>query len=361
VTPAVLAVDFADPLRLWILVAVLALAGLYLALQTRRQRYAVRFTNLDLLDSVAPESPGWRRHLPALAFLAAGCLLVLSLAGPTRQQQVPRERATIVLAIDVSLSMNADDVEPNRLEAAQDAAIGFLDDVPPKLNVGLVTFAGAATLAVAPTTDRDAVRLAIERLNLQQGTAIGEAIALSLEAIAAAPGGEEADGSDGAARSDGAPDQSDRSDESSSSEGSDGGDRSNSAGGPKVPGRIVLMSDGTTTTGRPDREGIRLARAAEVPVSTIAFGTDDGEIVGPNGRQRVPVDRPALETIADQTGGAFAEAASEAELAGVFADIGSQIGYERQTQDLTTWFSGLALVALLGCGAMSLAWFSRLP
>jgi Ca-activated chloride channel homolog len=369
VTTNVLAMAFAQAGRLWILAAVAALAALYVVLQTRRQRYAVRFTNLDLLDAVAPERPGWRRHLPALAFLAAAALLVVSLAGPTRSELVPKERATIMLAIDVSKSMNATDVKPTRLKAAQDAAIGFLSDVPATLNIGLVTFAGTATVAVAPTTDRSRVKQAIERIKVAQGTAIGDAIAASLDAIAQAPGGGGTPNgtSSGNTASDAGTDGTTSDSTGAGGNGSTASDpgtgSGSGSGSEKIPARIVLMSDGSTNSGRPDSEGIRLAQAAGVPVSTIAFGTANGVLVDPSLSEpvAVPVDKAALRRIADETGGNFAAAASEAELTKVFADIGSDIGFDRQTRDISTWFTAMALVALLGCGAMSIAWFSRLP
>ena len=315
---------FLSPWRLLALFAVLALAIVYIALQRRRSQYAVRFTNLELLSSVMPKSPGWRRHLTAAAQLVALSALVLAFAQPAHDVKVPRERATVMLAIDVSLSMEATDVKPTRIEAAKAAATSFLDDVPPKVNVGLVTFAGTSRIAVAPTTDRQAVADAIAAAELDDGTAIGNAIESSLDAIASMPP---------------APDNA------------------------VVPAAIVLMSDGTTTMGIPNQRAIRDAIAAQVPVSTIAFGTPNGTVTIPDTGETVsvPVDAPSLARIADATGGRAYEAATQGQLADVYAKIGSSIGYDTALSQLTQWFMGAALLGFLLAGAAALAWSNRLP
>jgi Ca-activated chloride channel family protein len=321
------ALTYLAPNRFWLLLGVAALAGVYIVMQTRRRTYAVRFTNLDLLQSVAPKSPGWRRHIPALILLMALSALVVAVARPAREERVPRERATVIMAIDTSLSMMAEDVDPNRLVAAQRAAKTFLDILPPKINVGLVSFNGTGTILVPPTTDRDRVRTAIDTLELEERTAIGEAIFTSLQAIKQAPVAE--------------------------------GDQDNE----KVPARIVLMSDGKTTVGRPDSVGAQAAKDANVPVHTIAFGTDHGVITLPNEPQPIPVDvdTVALERVADQTGGKAFEAATEGQLREVYRNIGSSIGYELEFREVGMWFVGLGMALLFLCSTLSLIWFSRLP
>ncbi|MCU0309984.1 MAG: VWA domain-containing protein [Acidimicrobiales bacterium] len=318
------ALGFLDPLRLWLLLGILALVVVYVVVQQRRRRYAVRFTNLDLLASVAPRRPGWRRHATAAVYLVALAAMVVAFARPTWETQVPRERATVMLAIDTSLSMDATDVDPSRLQAAQRAAVSFLDQVPATVNVGLVTFNAAASLRVPPTTDRDAVRTAIANVQLGERTAIGEAIFTSLDALTTVPPAE-----------DGSP----------------------------VPAAVVLMSDGTNTNGRSDAQASAAAAEAGVPVSTIAFGTDEGFITLPDQAAiiPVPVDRPALEAIADATDGRFYEATTESELREVYATIGSSVGFETVDTEVTSWFVGGALVFLFVAGGLSLAWFSRLP
>lgn len=322
-----LALTYLAPSRLWLLLLVLALGAAYVVLQTRRRRYAVRFTNLELLQSVAPRAPGWRRHLPAIITLLALTSLVVSLARPAREERVPRERATVILAIDTSLSMMAEDVPPDRLTAAQEAAKTFLDILPDKINVGLVSFNGSGTILVPPTTDRPRLRTAIDRLELDERTAIGEAIFTSLQAVRQAPVAE--------------------------------GDTDND----DVPARIVLMSDGKTTVGRPDEVGAQAAADAGVPVHTIAFGTDHGVIQLPNEPAPVPVDvdRAALEAIADATDGTAFTAATEGELREVYRNIGSSIGYELEFAEVGRWFVGVGVALFMLSSLLSLLWFSRLP
>jgi len=187
----VLALTFVESTRLWLLLGVAALGISYVILQSRRKTYAVRFTNLALLDSVAPKQPGWRRHIPAALMLLALAGMVGAFAKPARDVRVPRERATIMMAIDTSLSMEATDVAPNRLKAAQNAAKEFVKLLPPRLNVGLVTFNGTALVKVAPTQDREELLAAIDQLRLGERTAIGEAIYASLDAINSAPKSED--------------------------------------------------------------------------------------------------------------------------------------------------------------------------
>lgn len=321
-----IAVTYLAPSRLWLFVVVAGLAAAYAVLQSRRNAYTVKFTNLDLLDSVAPKRPGWRRHLPALALLAALSCMVIALARPAREEKVPRERATVILAIDTSLSMNATDVAPNRIEAAQTAAKKFIQIIPPKINVGLVAFNGTAQILVSPTTDRATVATAIDNLQLDEKTAIGEGIYASLQAIKQAP--KPLDGSDEA-----------------------------------VPARIVLLSDGETTVGRPDSIASAEAERQEVPVSTIAFGTPEGFIMVPGQPEpvTVPVNESALETIADATGGKAFTAATAEELKQVYTDIGSSVGFVTEFREIGLWFVGAAMLALVASSLMSLAWFSRLP
>ena len=313
------------PYWLWLLGAVAALVAAYLLAQWRRPDYAVRFTNLALLDTVAPRRPGWRRHLPAGMLLLALTSLVVALARPARIEEVAKERATIVVAIDTSLSMMAEDVAPNRLEAAKDAATSFVDLLPAKLNVGLVSFNRTATVLVSPTEDRASIKRAIAGLQLDQGTAIGEAIFASMQAIdAVAPAEDSAEA---------------------------------------TPGRIVLMSDGETTAGRPDEVAATAARERNIAISTIAFGTPNGSIVVPGEDRRinVPVNEDALRAIAKQTAGTFFTAATAEQLKTVYADIGSSVGYQEARQEIGGWFIGGGIAALFVTAAFSLLWFSRLP
>jgi Ca-activated chloride channel homolog len=315
---------FQAPLWLLALLGVAALVGYYVLVQRRRKAYAARFTNVALLGSIMPKRPGWRRHV-AFGVLALGlAALVVSLAVPSTVVRVPREKATVVMAVDVSLSMQATDIEPDRFRAMQTAAKEFVDVLPERINLGLVSFAGTATTVVPPTTDRLQVSNAIDNLDLAESTAIGEAIFTSLTAVENFQSTVETRGEE------------------------------------PPPARIVLLSDGTNTVGRENTQAIDAARAAGVPVSTIAFGTDygtldlEGEIVP------VPVDRASLEKIADETGGSYSEAVSAAELEQVYADLGSQIGYTDEPKDISAWFVRAGVVvALLGV-VLSLLWTNRL-
>jgi Ca-activated chloride channel family protein len=315
---------FQSPWWLLALLAVVALAGLYVVLQLRRKAYAARFTNVALLGTLVPKRPGWRRHL-AFGLLALGlATLVVSLAKPSTEVRVPRERATVVMAVDVSLSMQATDIEPDRFRAMQSAAKEFVDVLPDRINLGLVSFAGTATTLVPPTTDRAQVANAIDNLDLAESTAIGEAVFTSLTAIENFQSTVEA------------------------------GDLE------PPPARIVLLSDGYNTVGRDDTQAIDAAREAGVPVSTIAFGTDYGTLDLDGETVPVPVDRATLEDIADQTGGSYSEAATAAELEQVYADLGSQIGYTTEPQDISPRFVRGGVVLVLLGAVLSLLWTNRL-
>ncbi|NIL58823.1 VWA domain-containing protein [Salinispora arenicola] len=314
-------IRFLQPWWLLAVLPVVALAGLYVWRQLHRRAYALRFTNVDLLRTIAPKGLGWRRHVPATAFLL--CLLVLAaaLARPSVDTREPLERATVMLAIDVSLSMQADDVSPNRLAAAQEAAQQFVEELPASYNLGLVSFAKAANVLVPPTKDRQAVVTAVDGLVLAESTATGEAVFTCLEAIRSVP-------ADGAA---GIP-----------------------------PARIVLLSDGYRTSGRSVEEAAAAAQAANVAVSTIAFGTDGGQVDIGGQLQRVPVDRFALAELAATTEGHFYEAASVNELKQVYQDMGSSIGFRTEPREVTEWYAGVALLLALCAGATSLLWSSRI-
>jgi Ca-activated chloride channel family protein len=314
--------SFFAPDRLWLLAAVAALAALYVAALRRRRRYGVRFSNVALVDKVAPRGPGWRRHLPAAAFLAMLCVLVVAFARPAANAKVPRERATVLVALDVSNSMAATDVEPNRLEAAKSAALAFVDRLPARFNVGLVAFDGSASVIVAPTTDHQAVDNGIRGLVTGPATAIGEAVFSSIEAIA---------------------------------------NFDQQAGTNPPPARIVLLSDGANTAGRSPEQAAEAAQAAHIAVSTIAYGTPEGTVEVNGQLIPVPVDGPALERLARSTNGAYYEAASGEELQKVYLDIGSSVGFRTIRREVSVWFIGFGLLAAFGAAVASLVWSSRLP
>ncbi len=319
---------FLAPIRLGMLAIPAALAIAYAIVHMRRRRYAVRFTTLDLLDEVAPDRSGWRRHLTAAFLLVAVVTATLAFARPVVAGEVQQAQQIVILAIDTSLSMQADDVAPSRATAAREAAGTFLDTVPDGVAVGVVAFDGRAKLLISPTTRLDAVRRIIEREpSLGEGTAIGEAVFLGLDAI-----------DDAIVRAD--------NDETDA----------------KPVGTIVLLSDGDTTSGRPNDEAASEARDRNVTVHTIAFGTDSGTIPdGMGGSIPVPVNRQALEQLAYQTDGRALTAVSAEELSQVYEDLGRSVQVEVVREEVTDWFAGAALLVLTLAGAASLMWSGRLP
>ncbi len=316
-------IRFLSPWWLLAVVPVVAVAVAYLLRQRRRTAFAVRFSNVDLLRAVAPGGIGKvRRHAPAVALLLSLFILALALAKPSVDTRVPLERATVMLALDVSLSMQADDVAPTRIAAAETAAKDFVGQLPGDFNIGLVSFSKVANVIVSPTKDHEAVVSAIEGLQLAEATATGEAVFTCLDAIAGVP----ADGAQG-----------------------------------PPPARIVLLSDGYRTYGRSIEDAAAAASSANVPVSTIAFGTDSGTVDINGSLQRVPVDRGALQQLAESTKGHYYEAASAEALSQVYQDMGSSIGYRTKAQEIGQWFIGFGLIIALAAATMSLLWTSRLP
>jgi Ca-activated chloride channel homolog len=316
-------IRFLSPWWLLALLPVLGLAGVYVWRQRRRQAFAVRFSNVDLLRAVAPGGIGpYRRHAPAVALVLSLFILALAMARPSVDGREPLERATVMIALDVSLSMMSDDVAPSRMEAAQSAAKDFVQQLPREFNVGLVAFAKVANVVVSPTKDHESIVSAIDGLQLAEATATGEAVFTCLDAIAGVP----ADGAEG-----------------------------------PPPARIVLLSDGYRTYGRSVEDAATAASAANVPVSTIAFGTDEGTVDINGSRQRVPVDRQALEQLAESTQGFFYEAATEEALKQVYEDMGSSIGFKTVAKEIGRVFLGIGLLFALVAAGLSLLWTSRLP
>ncbi len=303
-------------MRLAALLVPLGLAVWYLVSRARSESVVIRFSAMEAARR-ASSATVWKRHLAAVLALLGMVAMVVAFARPVMAVNVPVDQATIVLAMDVSLSMAADDVAPSRLEAAQDAADRFLDLAPPTLRVGLVAFAGNALPVAAPTADRALVREAVGRLGLGQGTAVGEAVFSSLEQIrlAAPPEG--------------------------------------------APAAIVVLSDGETTMGRPDAEAAEAAVADGIPVYTIAFGTPAGEVTFEGQTIPVPVNQGALADVAESTGGTFFEAATEAQLRSVFDSLETQIAFEEEERQVTDRFVGGALIALVAAVALSIRWFDR--
>lgn len=315
-------IKFLSAGRLWTLLALLVLVGVYIFLQIRRKHYAVRFTNLSLLDQVAPKRPGWRRHLPAIAFIAALFVMITAWARPARPVQVPQDRATIVVAIDVSPSMKATDVPPNRMAAEQVAAKKFVDRIPERFNVGLVSFGGYAQSQQQPTYDHQSVKRAIDGLQFVNSTAIGEAVFKSLDVI--------------------------RNFDAQAKQ-------------KPPPSAIVLLSDGDNTVGRSISSAIDAASKAKIPVSTIAYGTDSGTIEQDGQQVPVTVNPEALRTLAEGTNGHAYRAETTEKLDAVYKDIGRSLGHRTEFKEVAAAFAGVGLAFALVSALLSLIWFQRLP
>jgi Ca-activated chloride channel family protein len=323
--------NFAHPWFFLFLLFVAGLVALYVITQRARQKRILRFANMELLESVAPQRPNRWRHLSALLLIGSMVLLTIAMAGPQNDVRIPRNRAVVMLAIDVSQSMRATDIEPSRLAAAQVAAKQFADQLTPGINLGLIAYAGTATVLVSPTTNREATKIAIDKLQLADRTATGEAIFTALQAIAtvgAVIGGGE----------DGPP-----------------------------PARIVLMSDGKETVpSNPDNPkgaftAARTAKDQGVPISTVTFGTPYGYVEINDQRQPVPVDDETLEKIAELSDGNAYSASTLEQLKEVFTSLQDQIGYETVKGDASVgWLRlGALLLALSALAALLLN--RRLP
>ena len=322
--------EFQHPYWLFLLVVPVAIAvGYVIALRSKKRR-TVRFGNFGALRTIDRPGKRWFTHVPAVLLVVSLLALVVALAGPQREQKVPRNRATVMLVVDVSLSMEATDVAPSRLEAAQEAATTFANNLTAGVNLGLVSYAGTASMLVAPSTDRGPVVRAIDRLKLDERTATGEAIYTATQAITTFT------------ESLGGPDQA-------------------------PPARIVLLSDGKETVPADPTEERGAFTAAEraeeagIPVSTISFGTLYGTVDIEGRPQPVPVDDASLRTIAELSGGDFFTASSLEELDSVYRTLEEQIGYELKKADASRpWLIIGSLLAMLAA-AGSLAAHRRIP
>ena len=313
------------PERLVLLVGVAALVGGYLYLQHVRQAARQRWADAHLLPAIAPSSaaPAVRRHLPVVLALLGLTGLVVGLAQPARAETVPREQGVVVLAVDVSASMSATDVAPNRLQAAIAAATTFVEEVPDTIHLGLVAFDGSARQVVVPTRDHDEVTAAIAALTVGEGTATGDGITTSLDAIRATL------------------------------------DPDLLASGEELPASVVLLSDGHATLGTPVSVATDAAVELGVPVTTIAFGTPAGTVQIQGETFRVPADPDTMRQVAETTGGTFFEATTAGELTDIYEDISLSVGTTTEQREVTRGVLGVAFVALLAAGALNLTWSTR--
>ncbi len=318
--------SFGAPLWLLGLLLLPALVAAYVLRERQRRRAAAVWSSPALIPNLVDREPGIRRHVPIAILFAGLAAMVVGVARPHATVTVRREAATVLLVIDVSRSMGATDVPPTRLRAAQSAAEEFVDNVPEKFRIGVVSFATHAQVAVAPTEDRELVRTAIESLHTGEGTAIGDAVAL-----AATLG------------------------------------RRQRVDGVVPPTSVLLISDGARDGGfRAPLAAAKRARALHVPVYTILLGTPAGVVrhTLPGGYTetlRVPPSAQTLQMIARTTGGAFFAASNDEHLRNVYDQLRSRLGHKKQSREITDFFAGGSALLLLTGGALSALWFRRVP
>jgi Ca-activated chloride channel family protein len=321
---------FAHPWFWLFLLVPCVVAGLYLVVHLARRRRVLRFANMEMLESVAPQRQTRWRHLPAILLVTSLVLLTAALAGPTHDVRIPRNRAVVMLVIDVSQSMRATDVPPTRMAAAQDAAKRFADELTPGINLGLIAYGGTASVLVVPTTNRAVMKASIDKLQFEDRTGTGQAILTALQAIAtvgAVIGGGDA----------------------------------------PAPARIVLFSDGKETVpSNPDAPNgaytaARTAKSQGVPISTISFGTPYGFVEINGQRQPVPVDDMTMKKVAELSGGQAYSASTVSELQNVYATLQQQIGYETTRGDASTGWLRLGVLMLALAALCGLVENRRLP
>jgi Ca-activated chloride channel homolog len=329
------------PALFWGLLLVPMALSAYLLAQRRRARSAVRFPNLDLLADVAARSSRWRRHLAPALYLLALAVLLAGLTRPQTPTLVPREQATVMLVMDVSGSMNATDVKPTRLAAAQQAATRFAKRLPGRLRIGVVSFADSARLVLRPTTDRAAVDAAIAALRAKGGTAMGEGLERALDVK--------------------------RSPRLTAALSDPQGPEPPRPSGDRPPVLVLLLSDGVSDlSGTSPHDAATDARRLSVPVFTVALGTNHGTVAVPSfgGHSYsppVPPDPATLRAIASTTGGKFFAAPTSDDLSSVYRRLGSRIGFVKQWREVTVVFAGGGLLLFVAALSVSLPRSNRLP
>ena len=328
---------FLWPEYLWLLLAVPACIALYVFLLHRKRRSAVRYASLSVLKQAMDKGLSWRRHLPPAILLVALAAMITAISRPAAVITLPSQHETVILALDVSGSMRASDVQPTRIEAAQAAARAFVNEQPRSTRIGVVAFAGSAALVQPPTSNRTDVLAAIDQLQLQHATAVGSGLLVSLKAIF--------------------PDQT--------FEVRPKGPAANPDFRPVPPGSytnaaIILLTDGQTTAGPDPVDAARLAAERGVRVFTVGVGTDNGQILtGEGWSMRVRLDEDALKAIADLTRAEYFYAGTAMDLKKVYQSLRSKLVMERKETEITALFSALAAATVLLSATLSLLWFNR--
>lgn len=340
--------NFLWPEALLVLALWPVLAGLYVWSLARRRRNALRYAHVGLIKQAMGKGPGWRRHVPPVLLGLALLALMLACARPTATITLPSPQQTLLLAMDVSGSMRATDVKPSRLEASQLAAKEFVQGLPRHVRVGVVAFAGTAAVVQAPTLSREDVIAAIDRFQLQRGTAIGSGIVLSIATLFPT---ESIDLSDisGEERMPEAP-----------------GDKPKNPPPPPVPpgsfnsAAVILLTDGQSTTGPQPLDAAKLAADHGVKVYTVGFGTADGEIIGFEGwSMRVRLDEETLKTIAGLTHAEYYYAGSANDLKNVYEALSTRLVFERRETEVTALFAALGTLLTVLAAGLSLWWFGK--
>lgn len=342
---------FLWPQTLWAMLALPLLPVAYLWLLRRRRRAAVRFSSLGVVRAAA-QGRNWRRHLPPALFLLACTLMLLGAARPVGRLTLPWSRSTILLTMDVSLSMRVTDVKPTRLAAAQDAAKTFLRDLPKDIEVGLITFAGSTQVAQSPTRDREALVTAIDGFQMQMGTAVGNAIVVSLAELFPDHGldvGEMTFGSKPRGRS---LDDGSKPPPKEITPVAPGSYRS---------GAIILLSDGRRTVGVDTLAAAKMAADRGVRIYVVGLGTTDGEALAAEGMPiYLKLDEPTLREVARMTGGEYHYAGTAEKLRSVYENLGSRLQVQTRETELTSFFALLSALLAAAAAGLSVLWFHRL-
>lgn len=347
---------FTWPNMLWLLTLVPVLPAAYVWLMRRKKKLAVRYASLAMMKDAVSAGQTVRRHVPPVLFLLALIAMIVAIARPAAVVTLPSQHQTIVLAIDVSGSMRATDVEPNRLVAAQAAARTFVEEQPRSARIGVVAFAATALVVQHPTQNREDVLAAIDRLQLQRGTAIGSGIVVSLATIfpnagitIESMGGESAKRSLARGYSIDEPQKREKEPFKPVPPGSYGS------------AAIILLTDGQRTTGPDSVEAARLAAERGIRIFTVGIGTPDGEIMGFEGwRMRVRLDEETLKTVSEMTHGEYFYAGNAADLKKVYRSLNSRFVLEKKETEITSLFSAIAAVFAIASAVLSLLWFNRI-
>ncbi len=344
---------FLAPAFLWLLPIVPGLVLLYLWLMRRQKKLALRYASLAIVKEAMAGSLGWRRHLPPALFLLAIGLALLAASRPLANIALPTSSATVILAMDVSLSMRATDIKPNRLVAAQEAAKTFLKELPRDIKVGIVTFAGSTQLVQAPTIDRESLEAAIDRFQMQRGTAVGNAIVVSLSTIFPDQGidlGEMTFGGSGRGKS-----------------LDDKGKPSKKEVAPVAPGSyesaaIILLTDGRRTTGIDTEEAAKMAADRGVRVYAVGLGTVDGAVSAFDSWTSIymKLDEPSLRAVAETTLGEYYYAGDAEALKNVYAKLSTRVQVEKKETELSALLALLAAGLSMAAAALSVMWFNRI-